>query len=104
MEIEQAGRTRRERLIFVKDNDDKARDPEMANLVKKAGRRLTRRRFLDTPGLIREVYASLLECLENPGEFRTRPFDDSLCDRATLADVEMGPWRISWKQRRPRGV
>ena len=62
----------------------------MAKLVWKAGRRLTRRRFSDTPGLIREVYASLVECLENRGEFRTRPFDDRLCDRATLADVDDG--------------
>ncbi|MCP4578247.1 MAG: DUF4062 domain-containing protein [Deltaproteobacteria bacterium] len=88
LEFEQAGRTRRERLIFVKNNDDKARDPEMAKLVKKAGLQLTRRRFSDTPGLIREVYASLVECLENRGEFRTRPFDDSLCDQATLGDVD----------------
>jgi len=88
LEFEHARGTRRERLIFVKDNDDKARDPEMAKLVKKAGRQLTRRRFSDTPGLIREVYASLLECLENRGEFRTRPFDDSLCDRATIKDVD----------------
>ena len=57
----------RERLVFVKGNDDNAREPDMAKLVSRAGRQVTRRRFSDTPGLIREVYASLVECLENRG-------------------------------------
>jgi len=58
LELEHATRTNRERLIFVKGNDDKAREPEMARLVARAGRQVTRRRFSDTPGLIREVYAA----------------------------------------------
>jgi ATP-dependent DNA helicase RecG len=45
LEFEHATRTRRERLIFIKGNDDKTREPEMAKLVKKAGSQLTRRRF-----------------------------------------------------------
>ena len=88
LEFEHATRTRRERLIFIKGDDDKARDPEMAKLVNESGRQLTRRRFSDTPGLIREVYASLVDCLENRGVFRSRPFDGSLCDGATLRDVD----------------
>jgi hypothetical protein len=52
-------------------NEDKAREPEMAKLVSRAGRQATRRRFSDTPGLIREVYASLVECLESRGKIRT---------------------------------
>jgi predicted HTH transcriptional regulator len=88
LEFEHATKTHRERLVFVKGNDDKAREPKMAKLVSRAGRQVTRRRFSDTPGLIREVYASLVECLENRGEIRTTPFDDSVCDGATLRDVE----------------
>ena len=45
-------------------------------------------RFTDIPGLIREVYASLVESLENRGALATRPFDDSLCDGATLQDID----------------
>ena len=45
LEFEHATRTHRERLIFVKGNDDKAREPEMARLVARAGRQVTRRRF-----------------------------------------------------------
>ncbi len=88
LEFEHATKTHRERLVFVKGNDDKARVPEMAALVRKAGKQVTRRRFTDIPGLIREVYASLVECLENRGALRTTPFDGSVCDEATLRDIE----------------
>ncbi|MFH1006381.1 MAG: DUF4062 domain-containing protein [Candidatus Latescibacterota bacterium] len=88
LEFEHATRTHRERLIFVNGNDDKARDPEMAELVAQAGRQVTRRRFFDTLGLIREVYASLVECLANRGALQTAPFDGSVCDGATLRDID----------------
>ncbi|MBL7174393.1 MAG: DUF4062 domain-containing protein [Desulfobacteraceae bacterium] len=88
LEFEHATKTHRERLVFVKGNDDKAREPDMAKLVSRAGRQVTRRRFSDTPGLIREVYASLVECLENRGALRSTPFDDSVCDGATLRDID----------------
>lgn len=88
LEFDHATKTHRERLVFVKGSDDKAREPEMAKLVNRAGRQVTRRRFSDTPGLIREVYASLVECLENRGAIRSTPFDDSVCDGATLRDID----------------
>jgi ATP-dependent DNA helicase RecG len=90
LEFEHASKTHRERLVFVKGNDDKARESEMAKLVNRAGRQVTRRRFSDTPGLIREVYSSLVECLENRGVIRSTPFDDSVCNGATLRDVDSG--------------
>jgi ATP-dependent DNA helicase RecG len=79
LEFEHATKTHRERLVFIKGNDDKARKLEMAELVARTGRQVTRRRFSDTPELIREVYASLVECLENRGALRTTPFDNSVC-------------------------
>lgn len=88
LEFEHATKTHRERLVFVKGNDDKAREPDMAKLVSRAGRQVTRRRFSDTPSLIREVYASLVECLENRGALRSTPFDDSVCDGASLRDID----------------
>jgi len=57
-------------------------------LVTRASRQVTRRRFTDPPGLIREVYASLVEFLENHGALRTTPFDGSVCDGATLRDID----------------
>jgi ATP-dependent DNA helicase RecG len=90
LEFEQATKTHRERLIFVKGDDDEVRTPEMADLVRKAGREVTRRRFADIPGLIREVYASLVECLERRGAIRSTPFDGSVCEGATLRDIDNG--------------
>jgi len=88
LEFEHATKTHRERLVFVKGSEDKSREPDMAKLVNRAGRQVTRRRFSDTPGLIREVYASLVECLANRGVIRSTPFDDSVCNGATLRDVD----------------
>ena len=43
LEFDHATATGRERLVFVKGDDDKPREPDMARLVKKAGSQLTRR-------------------------------------------------------------
>jgi len=88
LEFEHATQTHRERLVFVKGKDDKSREPDMSSLVSRAGSQVTRRRFPDTPGLIREIYASLVECLEHRGLLRFTPFDDSVCDGATLRDID----------------
>ena len=88
LEFEYATQTHRERLVFVKGKDDKSRESDMARLVSRAGSQVTRRRFPDTSGLIREIYASLVECLEHRGLLRFTPFDDSVCDGATLRDVD----------------
>jgi predicted HTH transcriptional regulator len=87
LEFDHATKTHRERLVFVK-GDDKAREPDMARFVTKAGRQVTRRRFADESGLISEVYASLVESLENRGLLQTGPFDDSACAGATLKDID----------------
>jgi len=88
LEFDHATRTHRERLVFVKGSDDHARNAGMGRLVNKAGRHVTRRRFADIPGLIREVYSSLVESLENRGALLTTLFDDSICDKATLSDID----------------
>ena len=89
LEFEHATKMHRERLVFVKGDDDKAREFDMARLVSKAGRQVTRRRFTDIPNLTREVYASLVESLENRGALVTKPFDDSLCEGASLQDIDI---------------
>jgi ATP-dependent DNA helicase RecG len=75
------------RLVFVKGTDDKARQPKMLKLVRKAGAQLIRRRFNDIPDLNSALYASLVEHLERSGELRTLPFDASACPRATMKDL-----------------
>ena len=90
LEFDHATKTGRERLVFVKGDDDKERDAEMTKLIRKAGSQLTRRRFADTPALIREVYASLVEFLERRELLHTLPFDDSPCAGAALKDIDNG--------------
>ena len=87
LEFDHATTTHRERLVFVKGEDDDARDPDMARLARRASRQLTRRRFSDTPCLLREVYASLVDSLEDRGELRSTPFDDSVCVGASIRDI-----------------
>ncbi len=88
LEFDCATRTHRERLVFVKGEEDAGRDPDMMRLIRKAGGQLTRRRFIDTSGLLGEVYASLVASLEKRGLLQTLPFDDTPCAGATLADID----------------
>jgi len=88
LEFDHASAARCDRLVFVKGDDDGKRDPEMAALVRKAGDQVVRRRFGDTPALIGELYASLVDLLERDGALRTTPFDDTVCAGASLADID----------------
>jgi ATP-dependent DNA helicase RecG len=88
LEFEHATQTHRERLVFVKGDDDKVREPEMAKLIRRVGHQVTRRRFADVSDLTRELYASLVECLDTRGDLRSTPFDGSVCDGTTLKDVD----------------
>ncbi len=90
LEFDHASAARCDRLVFVKGDDDGKRDPEMATLVRKVGDQLVRRRFGDTPALIGELYASLVDLLERNGALRTTPFDDTVCSGSTLTDIDAG--------------
>lgn len=88
LEFERAASAGCERLVFVKGDDDSSREPKMRALVRTVGDQVTRRRFADTPGLIGELYSSLVDVLERDGALRTTPFDDSACDGASLEDID----------------
>lgn len=85
------------RLIFIKEGDDARRHPMMLKLIAKAGAQLIRRRFVGVPDLEAALYASLVENLERTGRLRTRPFDASACQGATLTDIskEAVKWFLS---------
>lgn len=87
-EFDRAGAMGKERLIFVKGSDDRARHAKMAALVTKAGAQLIRRRFLDAPDLISAVYASLVQYLDEHGMLQRRPFDERIHADASLADLD----------------
>lgn len=86
-EFDHATTRNKERLIFVKGNDDSARHPKMLALIRKSGEQLIRRRFGSISELTAILYASLIEHLERCGDIRSLPFDASACPRATIKDL-----------------
>ncbi|MBN1127767.1 MAG: DUF4062 domain-containing protein [Chitinispirillaceae bacterium] len=87
-EFTRATESGKPRLIFVKGIDDDARHPKMQQLIRKAGDQLIRRRFNGTSELTSQVYASLVDILQERGIIRNRPFDDTVCHDATMKDID----------------
>ena len=103
-EYDHATRHGKPRLIYVWGADDKNRAPKMRKLVNKVSGELIRRRIEDASALTAEVYASLVDYLDNIGALRVPPFDTSACDGASLKDISRK--RIDWflaSARRERG-
>jgi ATP-dependent DNA helicase RecG len=103
-EYDHAGRHGKTRLVYVWGSEDKQRHPKMRQLVSKASNELIRRRIEDSSALTAEVYASLVDYLDNCGALRVPPFDTSLCEQATLKDISRK--RMEWfldTARRERG-
>lgn len=86
-EFDRASAKDKIRLIFVKGSDDTKRNPKMQALVRKSGDQLIRRRFIGVPDLTANLYASLIEYLEQTGKLRTGPFDAAACATATIGDL-----------------
>ncbi|MDA8413780.1 MAG: nucleotidyl transferase AbiEii/AbiGii toxin family protein [Desulfobacteraceae bacterium] len=89
---------------YVWGSDDKQCHPKMRQLISKASNELIRRRIEDSSALTAEVYASLVDYLDNCGALRVPPFDTSPCEPATLKDISRK--RVEWfldTARRERG-
>lgn len=103
-EFDLATRLHKQRLIFIKGMDDKARHPKMRALVKRAANDLVRRRFATGAELIAGVYAALVQVLEDRELIRSGPFDAAPCMKATLADLDEERMRRFLREaRRARG-
>ena len=89
-EFDRATAAGKQRLIFVKGENDAARHPKMQALVRKAGGQLIRRRFNDISELTAAVYGSLVNHLEQMGVIQNRPFDEQPCPGASLDDIARG--------------
>ncbi len=74
------------RLIYIWGIDDKKRHPKMQKLVKKVSKDLVRRRVESSNSLTSEVYASLVDYLDDMGALKIAPFDAAPAEKATLAD------------------
>lgn len=99
-----AKRKRKRRLILVKGRDDKSRNPKMKAFIIRAGGELIRRRFEDTDEMLRLLYGSLIQYLQDREFVLTDDFDAVQCPDATLHDISKR--RIRWfieKARDERG-
>lgn len=95
-----ATRLRKRRLILVKGRDDKGREPKMAALIRRAGDELVRRRFENTDELLRLLYGSLIQYLQDRGFVAARDFDAAACEDATLKDISAR--KVRWFIERAR--
>ena len=82
-----ASRLRRRRLILIKGRDDKEREAKMTALAKRAGDELVRRRFENSDELLRLLYGSLIQYLQDKGFVAAKDFDATACEDATLKDI-----------------
>jgi predicted HTH transcriptional regulator len=93
-EYDYAGKHHKTRFIYVWGSDEKKRAPQMRQLINKASSELIRRRIENFSALTSEVYASLVDYLDQLGALRVPPFDTSACEDATLHDLSRK--RIDW--------
>lgn len=99
-EFNLATRLHKRRLILIKGRDDKARDPKMVALIQMAGDELVRRRFEDIPELLRLLYGSLIQYLQDRGFVAAKDFDAAPCEEATLNDISAR--KVRWFIERAR--
>ena len=87
-EYDYASQHHKTRLVYVWGSDESRRDQAMKKLIHKASNELIRRRIEDFSALTSEVHASLADHLKRSGALLIPPFDDSVCDGATLHDID----------------
>ena len=87
-EFELASRLGKYRLIFIKGADDNGKAPQMKALIREAGDKVVRRRFVSASELIAALYGSLIQYLDEHELIRSVPFDASFCRNATLDDLD----------------
>ena len=85
-EYDTAVQNNKHRLIFVKRVED--RDPKEAAFVKRVESQIVRKSFTDFDGLRTNVYAALVRFLEEKEYLRLLPWDATMSNGATLADLD----------------
>ena len=93
-EFDHATKCKRTRLIYVWGSEETKRSLEMKNLIRKASDELVRRRVENMSALTSEVYASIIDYLNNLGMLRLPPFDAAICSHADLSQVSKN--RVDW--------
>lgn len=93
-EFNRATELHKHRLIFIQGEGNSGRHPKMSALIVRATEQVVRRRFTDPADLKTQVYAALVQYLSEAGLLRHKPFDESVCNHATLKDIS--PDKINW--------
>ena len=88
-EFIEASRLRKRRVILVKGRTDKNRQLKMQALLQRAGDDVARRRFEDTAEMLRLLYGSLIQYLQDRGFVAARDFDAVPCEGATMRDISV---------------
>ena len=88
LEFNEATRLGKTRLIFVKGASDDAKHPKMRVLIREAGAQLVRRRFQESADLLPDVYASLVDYLEETGKLNRAPWDARAPRKVSLDDLD----------------
>ncbi len=86
-EFNVAAHLQKRRLILIKGREDKKRSSKMQTLIQRAGNELVRRRFEDIDQLLRLVYGSLIQYLQDRGFIAARDFDAAPCEGAAIKDI-----------------
>jgi len=87
-EFHEATKLGKTRLLFIKDGPDADRHPKIAGLIRKAGGAMIRRKFSNIPELVAQVYAALVQYMEDTGVLQTVPFDAAVCQGASFKDID----------------
>ena len=87
-EFQEATKEGKTRLLFIKDGPDADRHPKIAMLIHKAGGEMIRRRFFNMPELVAQVYAALVQYMEDSGILQAVPFDAAVCRGASFSDID----------------
>jgi predicted HTH transcriptional regulator len=87
-EFREATKQGKARLLFIKAGNDQDRHLKTMELIKRAGGEMIRRRFSNGTELVTQVYAALVQYLEDEGILQTVPFDASVCRGAAFSDID----------------
>ncbi|MFA5393928.1 MAG: DUF4062 domain-containing protein [Candidatus Ratteibacteria bacterium] len=99
-EFREAKTTHKNILIYIKGKNgtnDKTREEGIQNLIKEirdSKQGFSYKRFTDTVGLTRLVYASLIDFLKEKGIVGRGAFDERICTDATFGDIDED--KVKW--------
>lgn len=92
-EFRKAKKDHKHILIYIKgeSSEDKYREPDIQKLIKEIRNSkygFSYKRFTDNLNLCRNVYASLIDFLRDKGIVGRGAFDERICTKATIKDID----------------